>query len=427
MKRERNVVTCLGLNHRTAQVAEREQVAYSPEELPAALAHIRDDLGSAFVLSTCNRTELYTTTDGGVSNAQRLLRALSATKDAQIAARRTYFLAHEEAVRHLFRVASGVDSMVLGESQILGQVRDALSAATQAGSLNGVLSRLVHSALRVGKRARAQTNIGRFTVSVSSAAVALAGRTLGSLADRTVLVISAGSTGELAAKALAESGAGRILVTNRTPERAAALAAEIGGQPVEFAGLASLLAETDVVISGSGAGGFILGPEQVAPAAAGRNGTDLVLIDVAVPRDIDPAVGDLPRVRLFDIDDVQEVSRAGMRGRRREVLRVEAHIEDEMADFMAWWRTLDVVPVISALRDRAESVRLRELERGLRGLSGLDGPERDRIEALTRAIVNKLLDRPIARLKDGAENGLYIEALQDLFGTRPDGRSQERP
>ncbi len=179
------------------------------------------------------------------------------------------------------------------------------------------------------------------------------------------------------------------------------------------------LAESDVVISGSGAGGFILGPEMVAAAAAHRNGTDLVLIDIAVPRDIDPAVRDVSGAQLFDIDDVQALSKANLRGRRREVLRVEAHVEDELEDFTAWWRTLDVLPVITALRDRAEDVRREELARTLRSLSGLGEDERERIEAMTRAIVKKMLDRPIARLKNGFDSGLYAEALQDLFGVRP--------
>ncbi len=418
MKREALVVTCVGLNHRTAPVEEREKVAFSADDLPDALKRLHGELGNAVVISTCNRTELYATTAGGAHEADRLLNALAACKGAQLHPRLTYFLSHDEAVRHMFRVACGIDSMVLGESQILGQVRDAMSAATQAGSLNGVLSRLLHSALRVGKRARSQTNIGRYAVSVSSAAVALARQTVGTLEGKTVLVISAGSTGELAANSLAESGAERILVTNRTPQRAAALAHKIGGQTVPFSRLPRALAESDIVISGTGAGEFILRPKTVASAAASRNGNDLLLLDVAVPRDIDPAVRELPGVRLFDIDDIEAVSRANLRGRRREVLRVEAHVEDEVEEFMNWWRSLDVVPVIAALRERAEEIRDRELERTLRRLPGLNDEQRERIEAMTRAIVKKMLDRPIARLKNGADTGLYMEALEDLFEVR---------
>ncbi len=418
MKREALVVTCVGLNHRTAPVEEREKVAFSPEELPEALAGLRQELSNAVVVSTCNRTELYSTTDGGDPQLERLLGALAATKGVQLHPRLTYFLTHGEAVRHLFRVACGIDSMVLGESQILGQVRDAMSAATQAETLNGVLSRLFHCALRVGKRARSQTNIGRYAVSVGSAAVSLAKRTAGTLDGRTVLVISAGSTGKLAAHSLADSGAARVLVTNRTPERAAALARGIGGQTVPFSQLARALAQSDIVISGTGAGEFVLGPEAVAPAVAGRNSDELLLFDIAVPRDIDPAVRELPGVRLFDIDDIETVSRASLRGRRREVLRVEAHVEDEVEGFMSWWRSLDVVPVIAALRERADEHRRSELARALRRLPDLSEEQRERIDAMTRAIVKKMLDRPIARLKNGADPGPYIEALEDLFKVR---------
>jgi glutamyl-tRNA reductase len=418
MKREALVVTCVGLNHRTAPVEEREKVAFSPEQLPDALARLGEELGSAVILSTCNRSELYTTSDGDHAQMERLLGALAATKGTRLDPRLAYFLAHDEAVRHLFRVATGIDSMVLGESQILGQVRDAMSAATTAGTLNGVLSRLFHSALRVGKRARSQTNIGRYSVSVSSAAVTLARQTAGTLQGKTILVVSAGSTGKLAAHSLAESGAARVLVTNRTPERADDLARSIGGETVPFSHLPQALAESDIVISGTGAGGFILDPELVAPAVARRNGGPLLMLDVAVPRDIDPAVRDLPGVRLYDIDDIESVSRASLRGRRREVSRVSAHVEDEVEDFLTWWRSLDVVPVIAGLRERAETIRRREVERALRRLPDLEEDERGRIEAMTRAIVKKMLDRPIARLKDGADTGLYMEALEDLFEVR---------
>jgi glutamyl-tRNA reductase len=418
MKREALVVTCVGLNHRTAPVEEREKFAFSPEQLPDALERLGRELGGAVLISTCNRTELYTTSGGHAHDVDRLLGALAECKGAPLHPRLTYFLHHDEAVRHLFRVSAGIDSMVLGESQILGQVREAMSAATQARTLNGVLSRLFHSAIAVGKRARAQTNIGRYAVSISSAAVTLARQTVGALDGKTVLVISAGSTGKLAADSLAESGAGRILVTNRTPERAAALAGRIGGEALPFSGLPAALKESDIVISGTGAGAFVLGPELIAPAAARRNGHNLLLLDVAVPRDIDPAVAGLPGVTLFDIDDIEAVSRASLRGRRREVSRVEAHVEDEVEGFISWWRSLDIVPVISALRDRAEEIRLRELERTLRRLPGLDDEERERLDAMTQAIVKKLLDRPITRLKDGHDTGLYLEALQDLFGVR---------
>ena len=428
MRRDPTVVTCVGLNHLTAPVEEREKLAFSPQELPAALASIGGRLGGAVLLSTCNRTELYATLPGDSAQGQRLIELITAEKGAEIDASRFYVLRHEEAVSHLFRVAAGIDSMVLGESQILGQVRESMSAATEAKALNGVLSRLFHSAIAVGRRARSQTNIGRHAVSISSAAVPLAKRTLGDLAGKTVLVISAGSTGKLAAKSLAQSGGARILVTNRTHRRAVELASSIGPNAVgvPFSRLEQALARSDIVISGTGAEGFVLGPELVHPAMAARNGRPLLLIDIAVPRDVDPTVREIPGVHLFDIDDIETVAQDGLRGRQREVRRVEAIIEEEVADFLEWWRSLDVVPIIAALRQRAESIRHRELERALRRLPRLDDEARQRIEAMTAAIVKKMLDRPIARLKDGADTGLYMEALQDLFEVHPDTATPRR-
>jgi glutamyl-tRNA reductase len=207
-------------------------------------------------------------------------------------------------------------------------------------------------------------------------------------------------------------------VANRTGQRATTLAGEIGGQAVPFSRLAWALAESDIVISGTGSVEFILGPELISSVVANRDGRELVLIDIAVPRDVDPVVGQLPGVRLFDIDDIQAVSRAGMRGRRRQILRVEAHVEDEVDDFMEWWRSLDVLPVIAALRERAEDARRRELERTLRALPDLDDEQKARIKAMSRAMVKKMLDLPIARLKNGASTGTYVDAMRDLFGAR---------
>ncbi len=428
MRRDSAVITCVGLSHRTAPVEEREKLAFSPQELPASLSRIGGPIGGAVLLSTCNRTELYATVPPSPVAGQQLVETLLSEKAADVDASRFYALRHEDAVRHLFRVSAGIDSMVLGESQILGQVREAMSAATEANTLSGVLSRLFHSAISVGKRARSQTSIGRYSVSVSSAAVALARKGLGDLGGKTVLVISAGSTGKLAAKYLAQSGAARILVANRTYERAAALAAGIGPNAagVPFRRLGQTLAQSDIVISGTGAERFVLGPAEVRLAMAGRNGSALLLIDIAVPRDIDPAVRQIPGVQLFDIDDIEAVTEDGLRGRQREVRRVEAIVQQETAAFLDWWRSLDVVPVIASLRQRAEAIRRRELERALRHLPDLEGEARQRIESMTSAIVKKMLDRPIARLKDGADTGLYMEALQDLFDVHPDAARPRR-
>src|SRR5437870_1120889 len=334
MKSEQTVVTVVGLNHQTSPVEEREQLAFSSEEMAAAVARLGEALGGAVLLSTCNRT----------------------------------------------------------------------------------LSRLFHSAISAGKRARTETHIGRHAVSVGSAAVTLARNRLGDLAGKTVLVISAGSMGKLAARALAETGGAQIVVANRTLQRARELAAEMGraAGAVALSDLSGALAGADIVISGTAADGFIVGPRDVQPVMAGRSGRGLLFIDIAVPRDIDPEVREIPGVHLFDIDDVEAVTASGANGREQEVERVEAIIEEEVSAFLDWWRSLDAVPVIAALRERADAIRRKEVERTLARLSGLDEESRQRIEAMTAAIVKKMPDRPIARLKDGVDKGLYMEALEDL-------------
>ncbi len=416
MKSDLPTVTCVGLSHQTSPVEEREKLAFSPDELPRVVRGFGDELRGAVLLSTCNRTELYATVRPG--DLGNLVALLNRTKHAEIAPSHFYVHQHEDAVRHLFRVAAGIDSMVLGESQILGQVRDAMSVATEAEALNGVLTKLFHAAIGVGKRARSETHIGRNAVSIGSAAVALVRRTLGDLAGKTVLVISAGSMGKLAAKSLADNAGTHVVVANRTRQRAVDLAREIGpnAEGVALSHLDEALVDADIVISGTGSGSFILRAEDIKPVVEKRNGRGLLFIDIAVPRDIDPAVSEIPGVHLFDIDDIEEVSERGMAGRRAELRKVEQIIEEELASFLDWWKSLDVVPVVAALRERAEDIRRSELERTLGRLPDLDDQTRLRIEAMTEAIVKKMLDRPIARLKNGSDKGLYMEALQDLFG-----------
>lgn len=417
-----HLVTCVGINHLTSPVGERETLAFSRDELLPALNRLNAGNRGAAIVSTCNRTELYTTAARHETDA--LIAALNAEKGASVDPSHFYAYQHRDAVQHLFRVAAGIESMVVGESQVLGQVREAMSVATDAGALNGVLSRVFHSAIAVGKRARTETNIGRHAVSISSAAVALARKHVGGLEDKTVLVISAGSAGKLAARSIAENSGARILVANRTTERAVAVAAEIGegAEAIAFSNLARALPDSDVVISGTGADGYVLGPDLIAAAAAHRNGNGLLLIDVAVPRDIDPAVREIAGVTLFDIDDLETMAEAGMNGRLAEVGRVESIVDEEVAAFVDWWETLDVLPVISALRERAETIRRDELARTLKRLPDLDDESRRRIESMTAAIVKKMLDRPISRLKDGADKALYMEALQDLFDVPGKGR-----
>jgi glutamyl-tRNA reductase len=424
MKQEDSVVFCVGISHLTSPVEERERLSFSSQELPDALGLLKQRLQGVIVLSTCNRTELYTVASSGDESGRNLISLLNSAKGASVIDDHFYVLQGADAVRHLFRVASSIDSMVIGESQILGQVRDAFSAADEADTIDGILLKLFHSAIGVGRRARSETHIGRHAVSVSSAAVTLARNALGDLTGKTVLVVSAGGMGELAAKSLADHAGSRIIVANRTLERAQELAEDLGEEvhAMTLSDLPKALALSDIVISGTSADGFIIGPDDVRPVMERRNGRGLLFIDIAVPRDIDPSVSELRGVHLHDIDDIEAVTNDGWNGRLAEVDKVEAIVDAEVESFFDWWRSLDVVPVVAALRERAESIRLAELERTLKRIPGLDDESRKRLEAMTGAIVKKMLDRPISRLKDGTDTGLYMEALQDLFDIHPDGR-----
>jgi glutamyl-tRNA reductase len=403
-------ITLVGINHKTAPVSLRERFSFAPEELPAALPRFG---GAAVLLSTCNRTEVYLTSHHPIA-AGSVIALLSELKDAEAPEGAFYHDSGLDAARHLFRVAAGIESMVLGESEILGQVRAAFSAATASHTHNAVLSQLFHGAIRVGRKARSQTHIGRHAVSVSSTAVALARETLGDLASRTVLVVSAGEAGKLAARSLADHGASRLLVANRTPGRAKELAGDLGGRPVAFERLGHAMGEADIVISSSAAPEFLIGEREVRQATAERNGRPLLLIDIAVPRDIDPAVRAFPQVHLYDIDDLQGLVERGRSLRKQEVASVERLIDEEIRRFQQWLRSRGVVPTVAALRRYAEDARAAELERTFKRLRGLTPQQRAAFEAMTGALVKKLLHDPIGKLK-GEDGERYVGAVRELF------------
>lgn len=408
-------VSLVGISHKTAPIAVREHFALTAAELPAALALLRERYNGAAVISTCNRTEVYAIGPRGIGDPRAVVALLAEAKGvAAIEGAPFYALSGKDATRHLFRVAAGIESMVIGESEILGQVRAAFAAATVAGTQNVALSRLFHTAIRVGRRARSQTHIGRYAVSVSSTAVGLARSTLGEMAGRTVLVVSAGEAGKLTARSLRESGVERLLVTNRSPERATELAAELGGTAVPFEDLDACLERADIVISSTGSEQFVIGRELVERVMARRPNRPMVMIDIAVPRDIDPMVRDVPGVHLYDIDALQGIAQAHVNLRKSEVVHVEEIIDEAVVKFAEWMRTLEVVPTIAALRAQAEIVRAAEMERTL-SKTNLSPADRKRIEAMTSAIVKKLLHDPIARLKTAGDGERYVEATRALF------------
>ena len=416
-------ITMVGISHKTASVAVRERFAFAADELPAALRRFGS---AAALLSTCNRTEVYLVGQQAIAPGPAIALLRELKSDTETPADAFYHQTGREAIRHLFRVAAGIDSMIVGESEILGQVRAAFAAATAAGTHSAVLSRLFHTAIRVGRRARNETGIGRLAVSISSTAVALARRTLGDLASRTVLVVSAGEAGKLTARSLAESGASRLLVTSRTAGRAREVAADLGGEAVPFGKLGSAIAEADIVISSSAAPGFVIGPQDIAQANGRRNGRPLLLIDIAVPRDIDPAVRDLPHTHLYDIDDLQALAEQNMNARRREVVKVERIVDEGLERFAEWVRVRGVAPTVATLRARADAVREAELARTFKRLGDVTPKQRERVEAMANALVKKLLHDPIARLK-GEDGERYVGAVRELFSLDGDDPPAERP
>ena len=410
-------ILAVGLNHRTAPLQVRDRVAISREELEGAQRALRDRLGQGVILSTCNRLEVYSVAQSTESGAQGLVEYLTSyhAMGHQELAPYLYVHDHEAAVRHLYRVASGLDSMILGEAEILGQVRHAFAVATQQGLTDGTLLRLFHQALHVGKRSRTETRIGRNALSVSRAGVELARRAFHDLAGKCVLVIGLGEAGKLAARALADAGAREISVANRTYKRALEAAVELGGVAVPFERLGDALEAADILVTSTDAPGYLLTPEMIAQARDHAERT-LFIIDIAVPRDVDPNVGDLPGVHLYDIDDLESVSETNRRERAREARKVEAIVDGEVDRFMEWLSSLDTVPTVAALRKRAEAIRAREVARLLKRLPDLLDEERQPLEAFSRALVRKILHDPITNLKRNRqpEQGNVVRELFNL-------------
>jgi glutamyl-tRNA reductase len=404
------MLSVVGLSHQSAPVELRERVAFADEELPGLLRA----LGHGVVLSTCNRTEIYRWADreSDPEPAERFLAQRLGVPDPDLSTH-LYRLRDRAAVRHLFAVAAGLDSLVLGEAQILGQVRTALEAAEAAGTAGPVLSRIFQGALRAGRRARAQTFIGRHATSVSYAAVELARAHLGDLAECQALVVGAGEMGELTARTLARYGVGVVAVANRTFENAWALVGRVGGRAIGFEDLPAALREADIVITSTNAPGFVIDRPMVESALVSRGGRPLFVIDIAVPRDVDPEVGSIPGVRLYNIDDLRAQCDHNRERRRREIARVEAIIDAEVERTMAWLVARPAIPAIVALRDRAEEAREQELAEAMAKLRHLSAEDRAVVDQLTRALVRRLLHEPMLRLKALAASG-DDEALRGL-------------
>ena len=405
----------VGLSHKSAPIAVREKVSLSGDDLKDALAALkaRDGVAEAMVVSTCNRMEAYVLGDS-IEPARRIF--LDRSGDA---AGHLYEAAGPEAVRHLFRVSSSLDSMVLGEQQILGQVKEAYGVASSVQAAGGFISRLCNRAFATAKRVRTETDIGRGASSVSQVAVELVEKIFDDLKGRAILLVGAGKMGALSAKALASLGADRILVTNRSPERALSLAEQVGGSARPWAELPQLLVQADVVIVSTGAPTYVVDPALVHPAMKARKHRSLCFIDLAVPRNVDPALSQLDDVYAYDMDDLQKVVHQTKSARAEEAIRAEAIIEAEVMAFSAERETRAALPVLSQLRRQAEEIARAEAQRTLAAIGEkLDDRGRRSVEAMARAIVNKLLHAPTARLKQAASNGdsLLPGVAAELFG-----------
>jgi len=417
----------VGLNHRTVPLPVLERVTVPPALVPKALRDLagREYLAEVALLSTCNRTEVYalcTKFHPGVADASEFL-AEQAGMGAADLAEHIYSYYDEAAIAHLFGVAAGVDSVILGEGQILGQVRDALRAAEEEGTAQQGLARIFRHAIEVGKRSRAETGIGRGAVSLSSAAVALAAERLGSLVDRRVLVLGAGEMGEGMARSLAGSGVTEVVVAGRGTERSTELATRVGGRAVPIEQLPRALVTADLVLTSTGSTDVVISEEEMEVAMQRRFGRPLLIVDIAVPRDVDPGVADVPGVTLLDMDDLKAFAESSMDRRRREVARVRRIISAELERLRAGRTAREVAPLVSALRSRGEDIRLAELERFRSKLDAVDPKTAETIEALTRGIVAKLLHEPTVRVKEAAGSGrgeLYADALSALFGLDPE-------
>jgi glutamyl-tRNA reductase len=416
-------VVVVGLNHRTVPLEILERMTVSDARLPKALHDLlgREHLSEAVVVSTCMRTEIYAVAGrfhGAMSDVRNFLTEWGNSDPEQLSDH-LYSFYEDGAASHLFQVASGIDSAVLGEGEVLGQVRNAWEVARQEGAAGPVLGRLFRHAIEVGKRARSETAIARGITSLSQAAVAMAADRLGSLEGRTILVLGAGEMGEGMAHALAAvPGIGQVLVANRTWTKAAALAKRFGGRPVELGGLPSALEEADLLLTSTGAPSVLLEAADLEPVLPARKGRSLLVVDIAVPRDVDPGVGQLPDVTLLNMDDLNAFVDAGMAERRKEIPAVNRIVAEEVGRFVELSAAREMAPVVAELRDRAEELRLAELDKYRVRLAGLDERERAAVEALTRGLLAKLLHEPTIGLKESAgsiRGEQLAEAIRALF------------
>ncbi len=415
----------VGLSHKTAPVEMREKLAFRPNQIEGALKQLNSlsAVAECLILSTCNRVEIYAKSRDGVS-ADKAIRNFIAdyhqlTVEQIDSALYTHF--DQQAVGHLFKVAASLDSMVVGEPQILGQLKDAYQTAKDCSTTGLLLNSLLSKAFGVAKRVRTETGIGQSAVSISFAAVELAKKIFGNLQDKAVLIIGAGEMSELVAQHLITNGVQNIFVANRTYERAVEMADKFKGEAIKYDRILDQMYRADIIISSTGAPHTIIHHDDVAGAIQKRKHRPMFLIDIAVPRDIEASINQIDSVYLYDIDDLQSVVEANIKERRREAKLAEEMISREVTQFCVWLKRLDVAPTIVALKNACEAIRLKELNKALKKLKDVSESERKIIEAMTQGIINKILHKPITCLKcNSASNDLqiYIDTTRQLFGLK---------
>ena len=417
-------IVLVGLNHKTAPVEVRERLAFSDEACAASLRALVDGevVREGLIVSTCNRVEILAAAarPKGEDAVEVLSDFLSSARSVPVELFNGHLYTHadEAAVRHVFRVASSLDSMVVGEPQVLGQVRHAYSLAVEAGTAGRVLHKLVHHALRVAKRVRTETGIAASAVSISFTAVELGRKIFGSLRGATVLLVGAGEMAELAAQHLAGAGAARVFVANRTYETAQRLAAKFGGEAVEFGALEANLAHADIVICSTGAREYIITPEMAERARAARRNRPAFFIDISVPRNVDPAVARLDNLFVFDVDDLEAVVASNIREREREAERAELIVESEVMQFQQALRALDIGPTVGALKEKLRRIAHEEFERQRNRLGDLTPEQEQAIEAMLMSTVNKISHPVIHRMRRSYDAGEEneVQTWRDIFG-----------
>jgi len=417
-------ILILGVSHRTTPVALRERLAFPEAALPTALGHLKAVPGvhEAAILSTCNRVEIVTCVTGAVPDVGGEIEAfLAREREVERVAFAPHLYRHygRDAVRHLFRVAASLDSMVVGEPQILGQVKEQYAEAASAGTSGSVLHKAFHRSFAVAKRVRTETGIASKAVSVASVAAELTRTIFATLEDKTVMLVGAGKMSQLVARHLKARGTGDIIVTTRTFDHAVALAREFAGTPIPFERLAESLKLADIVIGSAGAADYLVGPGVVQEVLRARKQRPMFFIDMAVPRNFDPTINDLDNVYVYDMDDLARTRADNADEREREAVRAEVIIDTEVERFWRWLSGLDVVPTIVALRDKVEGIRRSELEKALASLQEQAPHHRALLDALTSSIVNKILHAPLASLKrngaaDDPDLAASVRRLFDL-------------